>query len=379
MQDTMLRTIIEEALKNKGVSKYQFCIGNDLNYSNFCAFLRGSKSMSVANIERVLVALNLSVKEDDNILDICPIENFSYTENTDNICVETIDNGIYQIQSANLTGDAPKALLKIGEYRYIAKTGHKWYPVESITEHLLNQLGNIFGLKMADSRLAVINTQLRFLSKWFLNDDETLVHGAEIFDNYLKDSDFVREIERQKMAREMFTLQFVEKSVKHYSPDNYNEILYRLVKLLLYDALVGNNDRHFENWAVIVKNVGNSEPVFSPVYDTARGLFWNQSEESLATFTDHKIRKYAENSKPKLGWDGIKDKDLNHFRLVEEIYKNQFYITQNEVKDLFSQNMIDRMKSFIISEFSDLMSAKRIEIINKYLDFRFLTIKNLLK
>jgi|GEM_PF-514057 len=379
----MIRTIIEEILNKKCISKRQFCIDNSLDYSNFCAFLRGANSMSVSKVEKILISLNLTIMENQNFLDICNIENYTYTDTNrfEESNVDIIENGVYQIENANLMGDAPKSLIRIGGYKYLTKTGHKWYPIESITEHLLNKLGIIFGLNMAESRLAKINSQIRFLSKWFLAGDESLVHGAEIFSNYLNDSDFVSEVEKQKMSRELFTLQFVEKSVKHFAKPQpyYYDILHSLVKLLLFDALVGNNDRHFENWAVIVKNIGDSKPIFSPVYDTARGLFWNQSEESLLSFSDDKIRKYSFNSKPKLGWDGINDNDLNHFRLVEEIYKNQFYITQNEVKELFSQDMIEKMNLFVIKEFSNLMSAKRIEIINKCLNFRYQTIKKLIQ
>lgn len=76
---------------------------------------------------------------------------------------------------------------------YIAKTGHKWYPVESIT----NRLGRVFGIRMADSRLGVINGQLRFLSRYFLDvEKETLAHGAEIFAGYLKDQAFVEKVEK---------------------------------------------------------------------------------------------------------------------------------------------------------------------------------------
>jgi len=52
-----------------------------------------------------------------------------------------------------MAGDAPKDFLSIYEYgdgrrksvgnwpSYIAKVGKKWYPNESITEHLLTRIG----------------------------------------------------------------------------------------------------------------------------------------------------------------------------------------------------------------------------------------------
>ena len=375
----MIRSIIEATLANKNISKRAFCSDNGINYSNFCAFLRGANTLSVSKLENVLQILGLTISATDSQLEIYDIENYTYGYDVLPTEVETIDKELYRIEDYPLHGDAPKSLIIIGGIKYIAKTGHKWYPIESITEYLLNQLGCIFGLNMAECRLAVLNDQLRFLSKWFLFGTEYLVHGSEIFDNYLNDVQFVREIEKQKMARELFTLQFVEKSVKHFSAKYHYTIMHNLVKLLLYDALVGNNDRHFENWAVIVKTEDRSDPIFSPIYDTARGLFWNQSEQSLESFTDAKIKKYSQNSKPKLGWDGVKDKDLNHFRLVEEIYKNEFYITKNEIFDLFSPMVIDRMKQCVNNNYTTLMSPRRIEVITKCLDFRYQTIKNILQ
>lgn len=88
------------------------------------------------------------------------------------------------VQGVSVTGDAPKVIVRVYNRRegrhyfkrnkrrwsiYIAKTGHKWYPIESLTEYLLNLLGNDFGLNMAESSVAMIGGQLRFLSKYFLS------------------------------------------------------------------------------------------------------------------------------------------------------------------------------------------------------------------
>ncbi|MBC8883138.1 hypothetical protein H9X57_06230 [Flavobacterium piscinae] len=51
--------------------------------------------------------------------------------------------------------------------------------------------------------------------------------------------------------------------------------------MLLFDALTGNNDRHYYNWGVISHIKNEHKPYFSPVYDTARGLLWNDSDKKL--------------------------------------------------------------------------------------------------
>jgi hypothetical protein len=100
------------------------------------------------------------------------------------------------VDGYTITGDAPKEFIRVYEYGktrksnpgkwplYIAKTGHKWYPTESITEYLLNILGIKFGVEMAESKIAWIGGQLRFLSRYFLDSkDQELIHGADILSN----------------------------------------------------------------------------------------------------------------------------------------------------------------------------------------------------
>ena len=295
------------------------------------------------------------------------------------------------VPDISVGGDAPKAILKVYEYTagkksnpknwpiYIAKTGHKWYPSESITEHLLTLLGKSFQLKMADSRLCVINGQLRFLSRYFLKKEQRLVHGAEIYAGFLSnDRDFVEEIEAQKMARKFFTLQFTYDALKAGFPKNADSILKEFVKMLLFDALVGNNDRHFYNWAVVEHVENKHEPYFSPIYDTARGFFWNTTEKKILSLQPHSkefirfTEKYYNHSKPKVGLEGIKDiKDINHFNLAQFIIENEFGILQSEIQSFFNTDNLKRAIQSIDNEFAGLYSKARIDFIKNCLVNRF--------
>ncbi len=117
--------------------------------------------------------------------------------------IPPLRKGNYYVQKIHIAGDAPKDFIHVYEYGearkkdrkkwpgYIAKVGHKWYPMESITEHLLNKIGGVLGLKMAQSRLMLAGDQIRFLSKYFLKKDERLVHGAQIYAGFLEDKTFV--------------------------------------------------------------------------------------------------------------------------------------------------------------------------------------------
>lgn len=296
-------------------------------------------------------------------------------------------------------GDAPKKFIGVYDYKllehkhkkkhrnwiyYIAKTGHKWYPMESITELLMNKLGIVFGLNMAESRIALIGGQLRFLSRYFLKSNrEELVHGADILAGYLNESVYyVEEVDAQKMTRELFTLQVIEDAIISLFPYQKDEILHELVKLIIFDALIGNNDRHFFNWGVIRSIENRFQPSFSPIYDTARGLFWNYSENKLRNIVerekivDSHIRKYCSLSRPKIGWEG--ENNINHFQLFKQIYYNEFYITKNEIKTILKPILLGQMLMKIRQDFQCLMSSNRVIMICKCLEYRFNELRKIL-
>ena len=302
--------------------------------------------------------------------------------------------------SVTVDGDTPKKFVGVYDHqllghkhkanrnnwiRYIAKTGHKWYPIESITELLLNRLGLIFGLNMAESRIVMMGGQLRFLSRYFLNPvKEELVHGADILSGYLNESSplFVEEVDKQKLTGEWFTLQFVDSAVTNMFPYQKDDIMYKLSMLIIFDAFVGNNDRHFFNWGVIRSIDSSFQPYFSPVYDTARGLFWNYSENKVNDIveinktTDAHIRKYCQESRPKIGWEG--EKKLNHFKLFEKIYANEFYVSTMEIRELLVPSLLEQMIEEVRHNFCSLMSKNRVFMICKCLEYRFNELRKIL-
>jgi len=286
-----------------------------------------------------------------------------------------------------VAGDAPKDIIGIYEYGhpvrknnrnswplYIAKVGQKWYPMESVTEYLMNRIGEVIGIKMASSKLLRINGQLRFLSRYFLQKGESLVHGAEIYAGFIEDANMekVHGIEKDGHSRNFFTFQFTTQAMLKIFPGEGEQLLEDFVKLLVFDAVTGNNDRHFYNWGVIT-HISSKMPVhFAPVYDTARGLFWNETETQLAGYLrdtgtlDDRLHKYAVNSRPKTGWDGLKD--INHFDLIHEISKSDArYLKICEELILNNESEICRM---IDEDFSRFLSPARKTLIKELLKIR---------
>lgn len=255
----------------------------------------------------------------------------------------------FYVSDVQLDGDAPKQFIYAYQYSkqskvkrlnkktwipYIAKTAEKWYPHESIVEYMINRVGQILGLNMNQVDLVIANKQIRFLSRYFLDSkNEKLVHGAEICGEYLGDMIEAQRIANDKgEAREMFTFEFIKDAIRKVFPNDFENLMLEFVKMLVFDAIVGNNDRHFYNWGVI-QNVRNTNKSinFAPLYDSARGLLWNFSEENIQKYLDihtnksgSKIEKYIDGSRPRVSIED--NKTANHFELVDFVkrYNDEF-------------------------------------------------------
>ena len=326
------------------------------------------------------------------------IKNYSGGININKIhgSVKALRKCHYKVLDNVVGGDAPKDFISICEYvgnkksrrrvcnNYITKVGHKWYPLESVSEYLLNQIGEVLSLEMADSQLRMGHGQLRFLSKYFLNSDENLIHGAQIYSAYLNEVDqrFVEEIERENWARTLLTFQVTRNAIEFLFPQQFDSIVKSLVRMLLFDAITGNNDRHFYNWGVITHIEGDSVPRFSPIYDSARGLFWNTNERSVekrfllkrrtgTAINQANMDKYIFSSRPKIGWEGWNsEEEINHFQLIENIYSS-FPEYRDICGELLNPIYLQRMLDLVTADFTTFYTKNRLLLIQECLKRRF--------
>ncbi|MFN9368661.1 MAG: hypothetical protein ACK6CT_07815 [Planctomycetia bacterium] len=153
-------------------------------------------------------------------------------------------------------------------------------------------------------------------------------------------------------------------------PDAADEVVAGFVEMLLFDAIVGNNDRHPANWGVVTSTRTKVRPRFSPIFDTARGLFWNADEQFIrARLADPEaLAAYVAHSRPQVSWDG--QNNLNHFdllRSISETYPSYRTMLKNKAVALD----LDRCGTLLRVEFSALMTKERVLLILECLKRRF--------
>ena len=299
----------------------------------------------------------------------------------------------YKIQSAaelSIQGDAPKDFVRLREQErgavssgrrrrrisrrtskwraYIAKVGSKWYPIESVTEQLVTRLGQIAGLRIANAQRRIVGTQVRFLSRYFLKRGEQLYHEFDMFRDLIG-GEIVDEIAKARLEPAFYTFQTIDDAIAGRFPEEHAGIMRGLTEMIGFDALVGNNDRHPANWGIVVELKGARAPRFSPVFDTARGLFWNYTEDKVSkTLANPKmLESYIGRCAPQIGWDEMGK--LFHFDLVQRIAENH-----PEYRDCLAKyaapGFVDSAVRILESEFDPIMSRARRALILRCLEER---------
>lgn len=236
----------------------------------------------------------------------------------------------------------------------------------------MTRVGQLCGLDVAESRLMICAQQLRFLSRYFLKPDEILNHAAEILGRYLEDREFVQRVADGRGEKELFTFQAYRAALEHTFPNQAEDIVRCFVRMIGFDALVGNQDRHFYNWGVITHTRGVLPPRFAPIYDTARGLFWNVAESGLNKVeTPAGLERYIAGGEPLISWDGHSG-GLNHFDLVERIAMtdDQCRVWLEEVS-VAAKGALKVCLGMVDAEFSCLLSPRRRNAIQRCLQARF--------
>lgn len=148
--------------------------------------------------------------------------------------------------------------------------------------------------------------------------------------------------------------------------------------MVAFDALAGNNDRHFYNWGVIdTKKKTAKLPTFAPIYDSARGLMWNYSDENIKKIygqSGTRIDTYINEACPRISIES--NTQANHFQLIDFIkrYNKEYEEIINNLANLENEEKVIGMLS---REFYPFFIPERAELITLILKTRFKKVRGI--
>ena len=174
------------------------------------------------------------------------------------------------------------------------------YSAENWSEVIAYEVGIALGFNVLRYELVEYNGKVGCLSKNMLSGirNGALVEGHTI----LHESDTSYD-PRDKHTYDLYTFDFVREALQRYAGNLHVK---EFVRILIFDAIIGNSDRHQSNWAIISYPEELSVAAFkhktAPIYDSGCCLGREFKESQIQSHLDdcNKFNKYIRGGKAEL-------------------------------------------------------------------------------
>ena len=207
------------------------------------------------------------------------------------------------------------------------------------------------------------------MSYSFLSNTTSLVEGVEFilgkYPYYDKDTLI------DKYSSMPYSFQMIVESMKPILG------ISTIAKILLFDALIGNSDRHHSNWGITETKgfLSVEKGVFpvnamtlSPLYDNGSSLCSYINESDIETILKDKIRYESiinTKSKSAIGWNNIRP--IRHFELIKNLRDEYYDETVNLVINI-KKNITEQSIDTILSNFDDnIISSQMKKLLKKFI------------
>jgi len=304
----------------------------------------------------------------------------------------------------------------------------KYYKYEFWSEVIAYQVGTFLEIKTLRYDPGINNGEIGCISPLMINNEtEDLIEMGRFMTSL--NPDF---IPKDTKTRHEYTFQLLVDALDAYKLTEYLPVY---LETLLFDAIIGNTDRHQENWAFIgkrgfvaqalteieqdVKVVGFKRlPMFfrwlfkrifnhektqlntqaeqmklyftkikgmAPMYDNGSSLGRELSDERVEELlaNEQALNRYVENGKCEVHWD---NKKLTHFQFIENLLKSS-YLQQVQQAGAFIRAWDDEQIKQIVNTIDEKVPAdwhsycipeNRKRLITKLLLLRSQKLKSLL-
>jgi hypothetical protein len=253
---------------------------------------------------------------------------------------------------------------------YMAKGAENWAKQETYTEFFINRLGETLGFPMAHCGLVLVDGELRFVSRNFLVEGESLTHGSLLLESFFE-CDLDKVGKNPWDEQRTYDIEMIDELLRSYCGPDYQRIVEGLIEMLIFDALIGSMDRHMQNWGIIATAKVPRAHHFAPIFDSARALFWDYTEERLQriSINTHALEGYANRARPKIGCAKF-GKTVNHFELVQYLHRKYPVEIEKAKSKVTGENLKKSQGLMREYPFRTAFSSLRRETILRILDIR---------
>ncbi|MEE2566069.1 hypothetical protein [Hyphobacterium marinum] len=259
-------------------------------------------------------------------------------------------------KSALISPPNPLSELIIPEHRYLFKKSRSSFPVQFWGEVVAFEIGKLMGVDVPPAYPAINHKtgSEGALIQWFYGPN--LRHDFPTSDRSGESDNLWKRLYRSVFGnppKEVYEEiryisgdQYMIKINKDYDLDkgkdhNIRDIFlltqllersFNLVdgychwmKVLVFDALIGNVDRHQSNWGVLWKGMDPEVATakFSPAFDNGTALVYEYGDERLGKFDDATFRaRYIDRGRHQMKLNRQDNERAGHIQMIEHLLRS---------------------------------------------------------
>lgn len=185
--------------------------------------------------------------------------------------------------------------------RHLFKLSDKRYPEQYWGEIIAYHIGKMVGVTVPPAYPAIDSSRRESgaLIEWFYEDDEFRFFPGGLFMQSM-----VPDFDMKKGSQHNFRdIRVLCRTLRRKYPSFDNKWLETWAKGLMFDALIGNTDRHQNNWGVLFTAQGTPSPsCLAPWFDNGTSLGYDRWPSKVERWPAAHFMQYLYNGQHHLRW-----------------------------------------------------------------------------
>lgn len=257
------------------------------------------------------------------------------------------------------------------------------YKYEFWSEILASELRQALGFNILHYDVAKRGEKLGCLSKSMVDPQiEELQEGYKWLTGFEK--------EYSVCDKEAYTFQIIEKLL--LSLFRKQGFINDIIKIIVFDSIIGNEDRHQENWSIIVTNKSTIQSKlfhkkrteitysFAPIYDSGSSMGRELTDERVIKMLkdNMQLEAYINRGKSEIHWEGERGKQ-KHLELITKVansgYREMIIEIINAIRANYRIETLTEIVNNIDNCLPDDFSSHKIPNIRKDFWIKLVTLR----